>query len=177
MRGILFTEYLDFASDIASDEEVENLLSSLNGEILGSYTAVGNYSFSEFAKIHLALADHLSKEPNDLARQFGQILLSRFAELFPSYFEGAKSGLDFLEQVGLHIHEEVKKLYPDSNPPDVHLVTDAAGTYKLTYKSHRPLASVARGLTEACLEYFNDPHYIAQETIKNGQTEFVLEKR
>lgn len=176
MRGILFTEYLDFAANIASDEAVENVLTSLEGRIHGSYTAVGNYRFSEFAKIHVALCAHLDRDPNDLARQFGQVLLIRFSELFPGYFEGISSGVNFLEQVGIHIHEEVKKLYPDANPPDVHLFEVTPHSYKLTYKSHRPLASVARGLTEACLEYFNDPHRIVSEAIIDGQTEFILEK-
>lgn len=176
MRGILFTEYLDFAAHTTSDEDVEALLTSLDGKILGSYTAVGNYSFSEFATIHVALCEHINKDPNDVAREFGKVLLIRFSELFPSYFEGIQSGVDFLEQVGIHIHEEVKKLYPDARPPDVHLTLASPGTYKLTYKSHRPLASVARGLTEACLNYFNDPHHIVAETVIDGQTEFMLEK-
>lgn len=61
MRGILFTENLDFATQQASEADVKEILAQLNGEISGSYTAVGNYSFAEFSKIHVALSSHLKK--------------------------------------------------------------------------------------------------------------------
>lgn len=164
MRGILFTEYLDFAANQSSEADVEEILYSLKDKISGSYTSVGNYSFEEFAHIHIALAEHLNRTPNEIAEQFGEQLLQRFSELFPQYFEGVNSGLDFLDQVGSHIHVEVKKLYPDACPPEIILTEDKKGTYSLTYRSQRPLAAVARGLTNACLNYFKNAHKIVDET-------------
>ncbi len=164
MRGILFTEYLDFAASLTSEADVEKNLFDLRDKINGSYTSVGNYSFEEFAHIHVALSEHLKRDPNDIAEQFGKVLLHRFAELFPQYFEGVTSGLDFLDQVGSHIHVEVKKLYPDARPPEIILTEEKDGKYQLTYRSQRPLAAVARGLTSACLAYFKNAHKIIDET-------------
>jgi len=176
MRGIVFTEYLDFAQGLASDEVVDSIITELGTEITGAYTAVGNYSFSEFAAIHVKLADHLSIDADELARRFGYLLLSRFKEIFPLYFEGVTSGLDFLEKVGSHIHGEVRKLYPDASPPNISLRNRGNKTCELVYQSHRPLSAVARGLTEACFDEFGDPYQITKTLSEGNQTIFMLER-
>lgn len=175
MRGILFTEYLEFANSKASPEMVDMVLTSLEGAVSGAYTSVGNYSFEEFAKIHVALCKQLELEPSVLEEQFGYHLLGRFKAHFPDYFSGVASGLDFLEKVGAHIHEEVKKLYPDSSPPDIVLEAKGEASCRLVYRSHRPLAAVARGLTQACLEHFGDPYRIAGAEKDGDTTIFTLE--
>ena len=157
MRGILFTEYFDFVASEAGEQVLDEVLGQLDGTITGAYTSVGNYSFSEFAKIHTLLCAKLGASPDDLARQFGTQLLYRFKEMFPAYFKGVESGIAFLEKVGAHIHEEVKKLYPDAQPPEVFIERRDGIPAFLVYQSHRPLAAVAEGLASACLKDFGDP--------------------
>ncbi len=175
MRGLLFTEYFDFISEFLDADALEDLLETMSGQITGAYTSVGDYSFDEFLKIHTGVCQALDKDSNDLARQFGHFLLQRFKALYPNYFEGVASGLDFLEKVSTHIHMEVRKLYPTANPPDI--ILDKLGDkYILRYRSHRPLASVARGLTEACLISFKDPYHITSENHLESETLFTLER-
>lgn len=175
MRGILFTEYFEFAVSEAGEQVLDEVLIELGDSITGAYTSVGNYSFSEFAKIHTGLAAKLGVSPDDLARQFGTVLLSRFKELFPDYFEGVESGVAFLEKVGAHIHEEVKKLYPDAKPPEIFVEWQNAVPAFLVYQSHRPLAAVAEGLASACLKDFGDPVRLGPKVQSGDTVKFPLE--
>ena len=175
MRGLLFTEYLDFVAVLGQETVAEEILIGLEGQITGAYTAVGNYSFDEFSKIHSALSLKLDLDPAELARRYGYWLLGRFKALFPAYFDGVSSGLEFLEKTGTHIHVEVRKLYPDAAPPAVALKRLSAKKYELTYRSHRPLAAVAHGLTEACLEDFGDPFEVTGARTEAGATIFEIQ--
>lgn len=176
MRGILFTEYVDFAASHAGESVLDEVLRELEGSITGAYTSVGNYSFSEFAKIHTLLSAKLDVSPDDLARQFGELLLFRFKELFPTYFQGVESGVAFLEKVGTHIHEEVMKLYPDARPPVVYIEWQDDMPAFLVYQSHRPLAAVAEGLASACLRDFGDPVRLGAKFKSEDQVKFPLER-
>lgn len=175
MRGLMFTEYFAFVSSLQGDDVIDDVLTGLGHDITGAYTSVGNYSFDEFAKIHGAISHKLQIDAAELARQFGHWLMGRFAELFPAYLDGVESGLEFLEKTGAHIHVEVRKLYPDASPPEVVLERVDETHCRLHYKSHRPLAPVALGLTEACLAHFNDSFRVVQHYSKGAETVFDLE--
>ncbi len=175
MRGILFTEYFDFAVEKAGEALLDEVLSDLEGDITGAYTSVGNYSFSDFAKIHTLVAAKLDASPEDLARQFGELLLFRFKDLFPAYFTGVESGIVFLEKVGTHIHEEVKKLYPDARPPEIYVEWQNGAPAFLVYQSHRPLAAVAEGLASACLRDFGDSIQLGEKFQSGDKVKFPLE--
>ena len=175
MRGILFTEYFDFVAAEAGEDILEDIFAELDGSITGAYTSVGNYSFSEFAKIHTLLCAKLEACPEELARQFGVNLLGRFRELFPSYFAGVKSGITFLDKVGNHIHEEVKKLYPDANPPEIFIERKGDKPTHLVYQSHRPLAPVAEGLASECLRFFGDSYRLGSAIKSGDKVMFPLE--
>lgn len=175
MRGIIYTEYFDFVSSKGGEKILEDVLYELEGSITGAYTSVGNYSFSEFAEIHTLICSKLYASPEDLARQFGVTLLHRFKELFPSYFEGVGSGIAFLDKVGSHIHEEVKKLYPDAKPPEVYIERRDGIPAFLVYQSHRPLAPVAEGLASECLKDFGDAIKLGPQMKVGNQVKFSLE--
>jgi hypothetical protein len=175
MRGLMFTEYFDFVGSLSDEDVADDVLNELGDSVTGAYTSVGNYSFDEFAKLHGAISKRLEIESSELARKFGHWLMGRFAVLFPDYLTGVDSGLDFLEKTGAHIHVEVRKLYPDASPPEVVLERIDDNSCKLHYKSHRPLAPVALGLTEACLAHFNDRFRVVNHSTVGDETTFELE--
>lgn len=175
MRGLVFTEYMDFVVDRIGDHAVDTILSSLEGKITGAYTSVGNYSFDEFAIIHGRVIEHMNVDGGDLAFQFGYVLLSRFKEIFPDYFKEVESGVAFLEKVSFHIHAEVKKLYPDANPPEITVNRRNGIPVEMIYRSHRPLAPVAHGMAVACLEHFGDPYQVHVGATTGDTTVFALE--
>ena len=157
MKGMLFTELIDFIernSDIATTEQI---IDGAGIERLGAYTAVGNYPHQEMLEIVGSASSILKSRPQELMRQFGKELFPKLYESHPDFFEeSVKDASLFLSRVQQHIHDEVVKLYPESSPPKV-LVSEDEGRLLVNYESHRPFALVALGLIEGCYEYFGQP--------------------
>lgn len=160
MKGMLFTELIDFIerhSDIATAEQI---IDEANLRSKGAFTAVGNYPHQEMLQLVGSASSILHSSPQDLMRQFGNELFSRLYESHPEFFEeNVNNAPLFLERIQQHIHDEVIKLYPDANPPSV-LVSRNEGFLRVTYESHRPFALVALGLIEGCYDYFGKPVHV-----------------
>jgi hemerythrin-like domain-containing protein len=171
---MIFTELIDFIerhSDIATAEQI---IEEANLNSSGAFTAVGNYPHQEVLLLVGSAASILQSPSRDLMRQFGKELFSRLYDSHPQFFEeNVDNAPLFLERIQQHIHDEVIKLYPDSNPPRV-LVSKSEGLLQVTYESHRPFALVALGLIEGCYEYFGRPVEVEfddslDETSSNAQ--------
>jgi len=153
MKGIIFTELLDFVERHAGSGALEDILERSGLSTGGAYTSVGNYPHGEAVRIVLAASAELGTPAAELMRQFGRELFARFAERYPQFFTGIGDAPTFLRGIQSHIHDEVVKLYPDASPPRVDASADA-DTLVLDYSSHRPMAAVALGLIEGCVDYF-----------------------
>ena len=157
MKGILFTELIDFIERHSDIETAESIIQTADIESLEAYTSVGNYPHQEVLQLVNAATSILNIPQMDLMRLFGQELFSRLYESHPDFFEEAVNDAPaFLARVESHIHSEVMKLYPESKPPSVR-VSESDGCLLVKYDSHRPLAIVALGLVEGCFEYFDHP--------------------
>ena len=157
MKGILFTELIDFIERHSDIETAESIIQAAELKSDGAYTSVGNYSHLEVVQLVNAATAKLGIPQQDLMRLFGQELFSKLYESHPDFFEGAiNDAPSFLARVEDHIHVEVAKLYPDSKPPLVR-VTEGDGCLVVKYDSYRPFAFVALGLVEGCFDYFHQP--------------------
>lgn len=155
MKGIIFTELLDFVERHAGSTALEEVLEQAKLESGGAYTTVGNYPHEEAVSIVLTAAEQLGASAPDLMRQFGRELFPHFVTKFPQFFAGISDSRSFLRGIQTHIHDEVMKLYPDSSPPRF-TVEEIGESMTLTYSSHRPMAMVALGLIEACIDHFGE---------------------
>lgn len=155
MRGIIYTELLDFMEAVQGAAFVEELIQEVQPASGGAYTRVGNYPHEEAVALVVAAAEKLNAAPEDLMTAYGQNLFQRFLSLYPQYFSGVHDAVSFLKSVDDHIHVEVMKLYTDSHPPRFE-VLDAEDGYDLIYRSHRPMAPVAQGLIQGALDHFGD---------------------
>lgn len=155
MRGIIYTELLDFMEAAQGAAFVEKLIQDVKPASGGAYTRVGNYPHEEAVALVVAAADKLGAEPEDLMIAYGQNLFLRFLSLYPQYFSDVDDAVTFLKSVDNHIHVEVMKLYTDSSPPRFE-VLDVDDGYDLIYRSHRPMAPVAQGLIQGALDHFGD---------------------
>jgi hypothetical protein len=163
LKGLLFTELIDFIERHSDIETAESIIQAAELESSGAYTAVGNYSHLEAVQLVNAATAKLGIPQKDLMRLFGKELFSRLYESYPAFFEeGMSDAASLLARIEDHIHVEVRKLYTDSKPPSV-VVSDGDGGLVVTYKSHRPFAIVAMGLVEGCFEYFRQPVQIRIE--------------
>lgn len=157
MKGMLFTELLNFIERHCDMATAEQIIDGANLASQGAYTSVGNYSHEEMIKLVLSASSVLKAPPQALMRKFGQELFSRLYESHPQFFEeGVNDAPEFLARIQQHIHDEVVKLYPESNPPQV-TVSKESNLLRVKYESHRPFALVALGLVEGCFDYFGKP--------------------
>ena len=114
----------------------------------------------------------------DLLKTFGRHLLSRFVGIFPEFFEGATSTLDFLSMVESYVHLKVKKLYSDAELPSFTCVSPYPGRLEMTYRSARNLQDLAEGLILGTADHFNERVEVKRESISEDPSAelFIITK-
>ena len=173
MKGVVFTEFLDYVGATAGPDIVDDILDDCAIEHDGAYTAVGTYPHQEMVSLVVALAKRRGMPVAEVLSGFGRHLCSRFAALYPHFFDNKRCLFDFLESVNDHIHVEVRKLYPDAELPSFNTHLRSEMGLDLDYRSCRPLASLAEGLIRGASDHFNEPISIALEHREEGQDAFV----
>jgi len=167
MKGVIFTELVAFMERAQSPEFVDELLVDAALPNDGAFTSVGNYP-SEYALQMVTLASEKTGiEAAELCRLFGNYLYQRFMTLYPDIMAEYQSAEDLLAHVGSHIHTEVCILYPDARPPVIKTSSDD-GDFIVHYESHRPMAAIAFGLVQGCMQHFDDPRDLVWDAKGSG---------
>lgn len=169
MKGIVFSEFIEMVEDKFSPEIADQIIQSASGRLKtgGSYTSVGVYDHIELVELVKELSAVSNIPVDDLVTTFGVHLAGRFSVLYPTFFEGVTSTLDFLESVDNHIHIEVKKLYPGAELPE--FKTERNGSQLIMeYSSTRPFSSLAKGLIEGSGLYYGETLEVEAEDLSKG---------
>lgn len=174
MKGIVFVEFLQLVEEQHGLQLLDAVIEQADLGHDGAYTAVGTYHHSEMIKLVQALSDLSGVPVNDALRAYGQYLLAVFTKSYPEFFSGISSSIAFLSSVNDHIHVEVRKLYPDAELPSIQIEMLSANEANVSYRSSRPLAYLALGLVEGCLDYFDDGHVAEMTDCDEGCTYCVI---
>jgi len=156
MRGLVFSEFLEFVESVAGPDIVEDMLDECDLESGGAYTTVGNYDHGEIVKMVTFLNQATGKEVSQMVHDFGRYLFGQLAKSHSTIVGDEGKILDFLEGIESHIHTEVRKLYPNAELPmfdtdridETHLVMD--------YSSSRPFADLAHGMIMGASDHFDN---------------------
>ncbi|MEF1292191.1 heme NO-binding domain-containing protein, partial [Vibrio sp. M260118] len=70
--------------------------------------------------------------------------------------QACKTSFQFVKLVEDYIHIEVKKLYPEANPPKFDFVSESETEMVFDYVSARCMSHVCFGLLEGCAAFFNE---------------------
>lgn len=154
MKGIVFTELLDYVGRAHGEDIVDDIIRDCALPSGGAYTAVGTYDHSEMKALCGALSARLNVPESELMLGFGISLIDTFARHYPQFFDTAGSLLDFIQGVESHIHFEVRKLYPDAELPRFLLVERSETRLVMLYSSPRRLAALAEGLIRGAARRF-----------------------
>ena len=154
MKGVIFTEFFELVEQTWGLDMVDDLIEACELPSKGIYTAVGTYDHREIVSLVQELSRRSEMPLPDLLRTFGEFLFGRFVGLYPQFFEGITSALDFLEKVESYIHVEVKKLYPDAMLPKFDTTRTDENHLVMVYLSERHLQDVAHGLILGCCKHF-----------------------
>ncbi len=177
MKGIIFTELVRFMEQVKSAKFVDEVIIAAQLPNDGAFTSVGNYP-SEYALSMVTQASAVSGiDAAELCRLFGHYLYNRFLVLYPDIISAYTNAEDLLAHVGSHIHSEVRTLYPDARPPHIESKNSDEG-FELNYQSHRPMAAIACGLVQGCMEHFKDERELKWSFSEDGKSaSFTIKDR
>lgn len=179
MKGIVFTEFLEMVEKSHGYEMVDQLLTDNELPSGGVYTAIGTYEHKEMVTLVVDLSKKTKQPVPNLLNSFGQYLFGTFEKGYPSFFQNSSTAFDFLESIEVHIHVEVKKLYPDAQLPRFKTQRKGKDTLEMIYYSDRSMADFALGLIEKTLEYYGEEATIAKEdlTESGSEVKFIITKK
>lgn len=158
MKGIVFTEFLEMVEKNFGLETLDEMLENTSVATSGSgiYTAVGNYPHEEMSALVNQLSAQSKIPRHDLMKRFGHYLFRTFSVKYSAFIESADTAFDLLQNIDSYIHPEVRKLYPEANPPSFKVLEQSDTQLVLQYKSNRRLWSLALGLIEGCLLHYGE---------------------
>ena len=165
MKGVVFTEYLEFVEKSFGYDMVDQLITSCDLKSGGIYTAVGSYEFIELVQLLTKTCELSHKQPEYLLRKFGWHLFGFFTEGYPQFFTTAQSSFDILSTLDDKIHPEVLKLYPDAELPKFEIERKEEDMLVMVYRSSRKMSDFAEGLIEACQNHFKEKGTIETEQL------------
>lgn len=155
MKGIIFSELVRWTEEVYSHAIADAMIGRSAVPNDGAYTSVGTYPHQEALALLVALSQLTGHPVNKLARSYGRWLAGRFCTLYSELVRKYPDARSLLRHVETHIHAEVRKIYPESQPPSVLATQDDQGL-RIDYASHRPFADVAHGLIEGFVEHYGE---------------------
>jgi hypothetical protein len=156
MKGIVFTKFIEMMESTWSVDLAEQIIGESNLPSGGVYTAVGTYPHTEMVAMVMKLSEHTGMSPPELLRAFGRFLFGQFTKLYPAFFVGKTSSIDFVASIESVIHVEVRKLYPDADLPRFEVKEHRPDFLEIVYRSDRHLGDLALGLMESCVVHFGE---------------------
>ncbi len=170
MKGIIFTEFLDIVEHQFGLQVCQQMLDDAGDQ--GSYTSVGSYDHRELVRLISSLSAITGHSVASLQELFGEAVFPRLLSNLPEMPAEQYHTLSFINRVEAHIHTEVKKLYPDANPPKFDFLSQTESTLIMDYKSARCMGHVCLGLIKGCAVHFGDRIAIEMMPV-SGQQDHV----
>ena len=165
MKEILLTEFVEFADQAYPDARRDP------GGRPGDPPDDGG-SDGDTERRFLALAgrvgDAAGRSRAEVLRRFGAHLFWRFAAIYPVFFRGPTDPLAFLARVHADVHGSLRLFHPEASLPELRCSSPAPGRLVLDYRSERPLADLAEGLVEGCVEFFGGGVEVTREDPPDG---------
>ncbi|PPD05126.1 MAG: hypothetical protein CTY29_02360 [Methylobacter sp.] len=167
MKGIIFTEFLNFVSELYGEDTVDDMLEESALASGGAYTSVGSYPHEEFHSLCLALEHQTQTPVRRILHDFGIRLSVTFVQKYAAFFCRCSHYFDFIESIEDYIHKEVRKLYPDAELPSFKICERTTERLVVEYTSPRRLCALAEGLFEGTALYFDKKVLVQSETCRS----------
>ncbi|GEM74488.1 heme NO-binding domain-containing protein [Vibrio sagamiensis] len=179
MKGVIFTEFIELVEEKFGLDVVDNMFFKANDE--GIYTSVGSYDHKRLVQLIIQLSKLTNISTESLQETFGESLFENLINSIPSGINYQKfdSTFSLIRQVETLIHVEVKKLYPNTSPPQFYFISETASEMVFDYRSARCMSHVCFGLIKGCAKYFNETVDVTYEnqTANGDHVRFYLEVR
>jgi len=177
MKGIVFTELVEFVEDQFGYTIADDMLEASMLDHKGAYTQGGNYPYEELVAILKRLSQRVDLSVETLIEVYARHLFTKIVMLYPKITDGFNSVLKFISVVDTFIHPEVKKLYPEAELPTFEMVSLVENCLVIDYHSSRPLYPMAVGLMLGASDYFKqtiEVHYDINDTSSGASARFTI---
>lgn len=179
MKGIIFTEFIELVEEKFGLEVVDKMFLMANDE--GIYTSVGSYDHRKLVKLITQLSKLTGISSEALQEVFGESVFSNLMKSIPSgiNYQNFTTTFAFIRKVEDLIHVEVKKLYPNTKPPQFDFISETKSEMVFDYHSARCMSHVCLGLIKGCAQYFNEIVDVTyqNQTANGDHVRFHLEVR
>lgn len=165
MKGIVFTQFADLVEERFGLELLDRIIQRAELPSDGAYTSVASYDHLELLRLVARLHEETAVPVSTLVRTFGEHLFRRLALSFPELLAAYQSVCEFLEHLEGTIHQEVLKLYPDAELPQIHFERLGATQVAMVYRSTRPFADLAEGLIRGCARHYGETFELTREDL------------
>lgn len=168
MKGIVFTEFLEFSELKFGASQVDQAIMNSQLATGGAYTAVGTYDHRELMAILSQLSTGTGLSVSELLLSFVHHLFGVLARSYAQLVAHATDAFSLIESVDGEIHTEVCKLYPDAQLPKFTHIRKGGDQLVLIYRSERALGDLAEGLLRGCFGHFREAVRVTREDLSNG---------
>ncbi len=175
MKGIIFNVAEKAVVELLGAEAWEDLLDDAGVD--GDYTALGTYPDDELVALVVAAAERTGHDPADVQRLVGRHALAHLVASLDGFIDRDAHVFDFLSSIHTIIHVEVKKLDPNSKPPDIEPNRISDDELQLTYRSERGLSPLAEGLILGAGDLYETPVSVDVLNHDEEHSETVLSVR
>lgn len=170
MKGIIFTEFMELVEAHFGLDILDQVLEASNDE--GIYTSVGSYDHHSLVKLIVNLSKTTDIPAEKLQEVFGESVFLNLLGTMPKHkLKPSSSCLEFIHDVEEYIHVEVRKLYPDANPPKFEFISETETQLVMNYKSARCMGHVCLGLIKGCAKHFSQEVDIDMSALNQSGSE------
>lgn len=166
MKGMIFTEYLEFIEAQFGFDVADQMIDKAG--VSGAYTQVGQYSPAEMVAMVTTLAEITATPADTLQEVFGRHLFHRIAALYEGLAEQFSNAVELIAHVEGVIHPNVLKLYPDAELPTFGTISETANELVVDYSSKNPFVPLCKGLMLGAAEFYNETLDITYEVLGEG---------
>lgn len=157
MKGIVFNLLEQFITEKMGGEKYEEILAGCPLKTREPFVGPGSYPDEDLMALVNMTVEKMGVELPEALRAFGRFCVPKLAERFPIFMSPHNHPKPFLKTVGSVIHVEIKKLYPDAEPPSLTYDDPAPGQLIIRYKSKRRLCRFMEGLIDGVADYYDSP--------------------
>lgn len=179
MKGIIFTSLQEMIENDYGIAFWDTVLASCGEATDGIFISFETYPDSVLLVLIEKITEQLGISLNEFLVDFGIYLFPRLHPLAKKYSAASNDMFEFLSSINSVIHTDVKKLYLDSTPPTISVISKSKHELILKYQSKRELCSLMFGMLHGAAHFFgNDPIIKETQCTKLGDDHctFILSK-
>ena len=154
MKGVIFTEFLEMVEEKFGLETVDTIISDSNLESEGAYTSIGIYNFEELESLIYHLGKYTNLDPQAIIHMYGVHYFNVLSKNYTILFDHCKNAFELISGIEQHFHVEIKKVYPDTELPQIETLENSDSKLVVEYSSKRAFHSFVSGLIEQTFDYY-----------------------